>query len=79
MAFIFFNELGTEPVGYVGIVPPTQVVIKDVIHKVFSGDKLNVLTSYVCGRYVNTSTDNRYINSIGLDGRIIQTPEGNCK
>lgn len=79
MSYMFFDELGVEPIAYVGVVSAKKLDVKDVIHYVFSGDKLNILTSYVCGRYINTPEDNRYINSIGLDNRIIQTPEGNCK
>ena len=76
--YTFFNELGVEPVAYVGVIPSLKVDIKDSIHYLYSGDKLNVLTSYVCGRYMNTPVENRYVNTVGLDRRIVQTTKGNC-
>lgn len=78
MSFTFFNEMGVEPLAYVGQAADLEVYIPDVIHKLYSGDKLNLLTKYNCGRYIDTPEENRYPYTKKLN-RIVQTKEGNCK
>jgi len=80
MSFTFFNELGTEPLAYVGQPVDIKTYIPNSIHKLYSGDKLNVLTRYTCGRYLNTQAENRYIDT-SQSNRIVETPKssGKCK
>ncbi|RLA00735.1 MAG: hypothetical protein DRQ42_04800 [Gammaproteobacteria bacterium] len=77
MPYTFFDELGVEPLGFVSNPPDIKPYIPDSIHMLYSVDKLNVLTRYVCGRYINTEEENRFVNTAEMS-RIVQTTKGNC-
>ena len=77
MSFTFFNEFGTEPIAFVGQPTDIEITVRNSIHKVYSGNKLNLLTRYVCGRYLNTPYESRSIIT-EESNRVIQTKEGNC-
>jgi len=80
MAFTYFDELGVEPLAFVGQPTDIKTYVPNALHKLYSGDKLNVLTRYVCGRYLNTVKDNRYIFT-EKQSRFLESPKdnGNCK
>ena len=79
MPFIFFNELGVEPLAYVGKSTDLKIVIPTSIHYIYSGDKLNLPARYTCGRYVNTEEASRIINT-DVQARYINTTfGGTCK
>jgi len=80
MVFIFFDELGVEPLAYVGIDTDLSIVIPSTIHKQLFLEKTELDIKYSCGRYVNTKEDTRIINT-EKDNRVIQSPlgEGECK
>jgi len=78
MSFTFFNELGVEPLAYVGQPTDIKITVTNVIHRLYSGDKLNVLTRYTCGRYINTPEESRLINT-EFKSRYINTKKGDCK
>jgi len=78
MSFTFFNEMGVEPLAYVGQPTDLGVSVPNSIHYLYSGNKLNVLTRYVCGRYINTKEESRMLDVL-TESRIINTKEGNCQ
>ena len=77
MSFTFFNEFGVEPLAFVGQPTDVGITVVNSIHKIYSGNKLNVLTKYTCGRYINTTKETRSIFT-GYKSRIVETPQGDC-
>ena len=77
MSFTFFNEFGVEPLAFVGQPIDIGITVVNSIHKVYSGNKLNVLTRYVCGRYINTPKESRSVFTEFIP-RIVETPQGDC-
>ena len=78
MSFTFFNELGVEPLAYVGQPIDLKLGVSNSIHYLYSGNKLNVLTRYTCGRYINTPEETRIVDT-AFESRFLNTKEGNCK
>jgi len=78
VAFLFLDELGVEPLAYVGLDPDIALVIPDVIHRLYSTAKFNAVTKYSCGRYLHTLEKNRIIDT-PAESRFIDTIKGNCK
>ena len=78
MAYSFIDEIAAEPVSFVGLIGASLVIVPDSIHKLYSGNKQNILTRFTCGRYLETCNNSRLIET--LNGNYyLETLKGSCK